>query len=419
MRVIVSSNLTHRYERYVVVPSITEVLRLTDVECVVLHTPTEDEVILASVIAEIRKKFNCTFFYVSAQPKAVLTLMISGIGGVIIEDDFYYEDESDLDALLDSYSTSVSTLTVSPVSDALAVVKDFVSSYARGEERCSKPYFIHQTNDAITELEAWVNRQEIERREMGSSAIDVFRRASGFITKLEEKNREISQQLDNLVQAPSQRRSFGVGGVSFFPTVKYNPPPTKKVLVIREFSPCKYLTSFILSYQSYLKTMKNKRVKVIFTVQKGKLIYQKYASDMFTFIAQESIDNLALYDKDLIVTNTPQSTIMQRILDKGTYDIFIIVDRLYGADVILNGNNVKQLAAVSGVSDLTRFKLSPRFCIFSHTGVQDAFFTIPTITKYARPTAPDMRASQYVQLCTKSEHKLYEKMDNFLEVDTR
>lgn len=418
MRVIVSTSITENYSHYTIVPSIAQVLDMENVDCVILHSYSDNDVIFASAIADIRKKFSCNFFYITSQPKAVVVLLLNGIQGIIIEDDFYYENEADLDDLLESYGVNSTSLAVSDTQSSLSIVRDFVASYARGEERCSLPYFIQQTNLALTELESVIGRQELQIQEMGSSAIEVFKRASGYITALEEKNKVFSQQLESLTQqSNAPRRQFGAGGISFFPTVKYNPSPTKKVLVIREFSPCKYLTSFILSYQTYLKTMKNKRVKVVFTVQKGKLIYTKYSSDMFSFISQESVAKNELYGRDIIVTNAPQNQVLTKIIDTGTYDIVIVVDRLYGGDVILNGNGVKHLAAVGGSSDLSRFKLNPRSCIFSHIDYQGSFLTIPTISKYPPASAIDMRVSAYAQMC--NMQKLYDKMDNFIEVNAR
>lgn len=418
MRVIISTSLPDTYSHYKVVQSMAQVISMESVECVIIHSYSDNDVALASAIADIRKKFSCNFFYINSQPKAVVTLILNGIQGVIVEDDFYYEDEADLDDLLESYGVESTALTVSDTQSSLAIVKDFVTSYARGEERCSLPYFIQQTNLALSELESVIGKQELQIQEMGSSAIEVFQRASGYITALEERNKVFSQQLESLTQqSNAPRRQFGSGGISFFPTVKYNPSPTKRVLVIREFSPCRYLTSFVLSYQTYLKTMRNKRVKVIFAVQKGKLIYTKYSSDLFSFISQESVAKTELYGRDSIVTNTPQNQILTKIIDTGTYDIVILVDRLYGGDVILNGNGVKHLAAIGGSSDLTKFRLNPRSCIFSHIDYPGSFLTIPTISKYPPASAVDMRVSAYAQMCNMK--KLYDKMDNFIEINAR
>lgn len=418
MRIIVSKDIIKEYKKYTVVDSVEKVLEFDNVECLVLHSFTDDEVKFASSIAEIRKKFNCTFFYITNDPKAIVTLILNGMQGTVIEDDFYYNNEEDLDDLLESYGVENTALAVSNTKENLAIVRDFITSFSRGEERCSLPFFIQQTNSALSELESAIGKQELQIQEMGSSAITVFQRASQYINALDEKNKVFAQQLSTLTQQASTPRSrFGGTGVSLFPSVKYNPSPTKGVVVIREFSPCRYLTSFILAYQNYLKIMKNKRVKVVITIQKGKLLYDKYSSSMFTRVSQESAQRTELYSHELIVTNTPQKETLTGIMNAGTYDVIIIIDRLFGADVILNGTNVKQIAAVSGSTDLAKFKLNPKNCIFPFVQFPNAFLTLPTIKKFPNASQPDMRLAAYSTLGTTTG--MFERMDKYIEVDVR
>lgn len=415
MRVVVTTNTNRQYSNYRVLKTLHDVTKLSEVEYVIVNTYSDADISLGSIVSELRKKFNCHFFYITAEPRAVMQLLLNGVSGIYLEDEFYLDDEVELDCLIDSYQNDCTDLVVSDTQSNLTIVKNFMTAYARGEECCSLPYYISQTNYALAELEAESMRKDLQIKEMGTSALEVFERASGYIAQLEKSSKLASQQLAELTRRTETPRSR-FGGITYFPTVKYNPPPTKKVIVVKEYSPCRYLTSFLLSYMNYLKIMRNKRVKLIFTVQKGVLIYTKYSSDIFTFISQESIGKTNLYENEIIATNVPMSNSLINMVSSGSYDVIIVVDRLYG-EVILQGNNIKQISAVSGETDLKRYNLNPRNCIFSHITYPNELVHIPTIKGYPPATARDRRVAIYSQICNQLD--LYTKLDNYLDIDLR
>ena len=92
---------------------------------------------------------------------------------------------------------------------------------------------------------------------------------------------------------------------------------------------------------------------------------------------------------------------MKKLTSQGD-DIVIVLDRLYGQPII--SGRVKTLNAVSGLSDIDRFKLKQDSCIFTITKQATEFFHIPLIKGYAKET--DMRFAAYAQVCKEQFKKL-------------
>ena len=100
---------------------------------------------------------------------------------------------------------------------------------------------------------------------------------------------------------------------------------------------------------------------------------------------------------------------MKEIFSKNR-DVRIVVDRLYSKTDIVDGRVIR-VNAVSGNSDVDRFKIKPEDTIFSTaTNFENCFYCIPTVKQYA--TEKDLRFAQYEQLCG----DVYTKMDKLIDI---
>ena len=147
-------------------------------------------------------------------------------------------------------------------------------------------------------------------------------------------------------------------------------------------------------------------MKLIFVHQKSAGVSSKY-SEFSTAITQENYTVSSLFDAEIIATNNPKKEIMKELLSKPN-DIFIVVDRLYGAQDIVSGR-VTKVSAVSGNRDLKRFRLNAGDCIFSVSAREGALFTIPTIKKF--PQEMDARYAAYSQINSDKYAILDRKLD--------
>lgn len=406
MRVIISKDLADNLKGYKVERTFKAVMELKNITCLIIHNHIESDFDAGVFISKLHNMKIDTFMYVNSDPSVTLRMVILGVGGSVFEDEFYFEDVDELDSLVDDVISGVNDTSSLAVNN-IAVITDFMQAFARGDSRLKQPLYLDRVNSAIQDLQATTKQRELQLNTMGTSAVAVFEKASKIISAMNDQHKTLQEQLDKLLtnQEPqsSPRDRFSSGDLQFFP--KYNYFGACKVLLVRELSPCRYLTSFLYAYRHHVHYEKNKRCKLIFIHQKGKGVAAKY-SEGYTSITQESMHDINLYHENIIATNNPKSDVMKSLLQND--DIIIVVDRLYGGQDIVTGK-ITKVNAVSGMSDLARYGVAAKDCIFTMSKPDNCLFCLPHISQY--PNVKDSRIAKYVQACSDSFAILDKKLE--------
>ena len=406
MKVIVSTEVEDIFTQFVVVDSFKKVNELQGVTTLIVHKYKESDFDAGVFISTFHNNGINQFIYISENPSSTLRMVLKGVNGYYFEDEFYLEDEEELISLLEDIGMSdndeSSTALASP---ALDVVSDFIQSFARGEERIKAPLYLEQVTGAVNELSEITHQQELQLSTMGASALEVFEKASTIIKNMDAQRKVIEKQLEELemsqANSVSNKPSFG-NNIMFFSPYKYI--GNAKVLLIREYAPCRYLTSFVLGYLNHLHYELNRRPKLIFVHQKGAGVSAKYLE--FPSISQESMGIASLYDGEIVATNNPKKEVLKDLLTKPN-DVIVVVDRLYGSQDIVTGR-ITKVNAVGSRSDIARYKLKPEQTIFSVTRQPKELFTIPNIKQF--PIEVDARYAIYSQVMANAYKILDEKV---------
>lgn len=405
MKVIVSTELDDNFTKFVVVDSFKKVKELQGVTTLIIHKYKESDFDAGVFVSQFHNNGIDQFIYISSSPSSTLQMVLKGVNGYYYEDEFYFEDEEELSTLLEDLGMEDEDENTSLATSALNVVNDFVSSFAKGDERIKAPLYLENVTSAVNELSLLTHQQELKLNTMGASALEVFEKASAIIRNMDAQNKNIEKKLEELENQQnnsfSSKPAFG-NSIMFFSPYKYI--GNSKILLIREYAPCRYLTSFVMGYLHHLHYVLNRRPKLIFVHQKGAGVSAKYAD--FTSITQESMNMSSLYDNEIIATNNPKKEVMKDLLTKQN-DVIIVVDRLYGNQDIVSGR-VTKINAVGSRSDIARYKVRPEDTIFSITRQPKELFTLPTIKNF--PTEIDARYAAYTQVLGDK----YEILDNKL-----
>lgn len=405
MKVIVSTELDDNFTKFVVVDSFKKVKELQGVTTLIIHKYKESDFDAGVFVSQFHNNGIDQFIYISSSPSSTLQMVLKGVNGYYYEDEFYFEDEEELSTLLEDLGMEDEDENTSLATSALNVVNDFVSSFAKGDERIKAPLYLENVTSAVNELSLLTHQQELQLNTMGASALEVFEKASAIIRNMDAQNKNIEKKLEELENQQSNsfssKPAFG-NSIMFFSPYKYI--GNSKILLIREYAPCRYLTSFVMGYLHHLHYVLNRRPKLIFVHQKGAGVSAKYAD--FTSITQESMGMSSLYDNEIIATNNPKKEVMKDLLTKQN-DVIIVVDRLYGNQDIVSGR-VTKINAVGSRSDIARYKVRPEDTIFSITRQPKELFTLPTIKNF--PTEIDARYAAYTQVLGSK----YEILDNKL-----
>lgn len=393
MKVIVSTELDDNFTKFVLVDSFKKVKELQGVTTLIIHKYKESDFDAGVFVSQFHNSGIDQFIYISSTPSSTLQMVLKGVNGYYYEDEFYFEDEEELITLLDDLGMEDEEENTSVAASALSVVNDFVSSFAKGEDRIKAPIYLENVTNAVNELRVLTHQQELQLTTMGASALEVFEKASAIIRNMDAQNKNIEKKLEELenqqANTIASKPAFG-NSIMFFSPYKYI--GNSKILLIREYAPCRYLTSFCMGYLHHLHYELNRRPKLIFVHQKGAGVSAKYAE--FTSITQESMSMSSLYDNEIIATNNPKKEVMKDLLTKQN-DVIVVVDRLYGSQDIVSGR-VTKINAVGSRSDIARYKVRPEDTIFSVTRQPKELFTISTIKGF--PTEIDARYAAYSQV---------------------
>ena len=414
MRLIVSKNLEDIYKSFILVRSLKEAYdKRSNIDMLIIHNYEDDDFKAGIFISKLKESGVKKFLYINANPITTVRMLINGTGGAYLKDEFYLEDEEELELLLKEMEDNEEKIDefTSIAAPALNIVTDFIKGFANGDKLINTPMYLEHVNNAINQLAEVTHQQQMQLTAMGTSAINVFEKATKMITNMDQQRKLIEKKLNELeLSTANSQSSKGIFGnnIMFFSPYRYL--GSSRVCLFREYSPCRYLTSFILGYLNHLHYEKNKRCKLIFVHQKGQGVSLKYSD--FTNITQDSMGMMSLYDAEIIATNNPKKEVMKELL--GRHDeVIIVVDRLYGKnDIDIVNGRVERINAVGSASDIKRYKIKPEDTIFSTTPQPKEFTTIPVIKNY--PAEVDARKSYYAQIMT----KVYLKLDKRFHIET-
>lgn len=408
MNVIVSSTLKKKYKNFKVVATIKELLDLDlkEVDSVIFHELSEKEFDIGIHIPRLSSEGISHFIYISKKPMITIKMCIRALGGVVLQDDFYFEDEDELLYLVTSDATSLTEADDSKSS--IEVLGEFFQNFANNSPKISNKFYLNTVNKALKELIKSTNTKDYVIQNMGTSAVAIFETASSILSDMEKHKEELEAKLQEIesVTAMQPRPRFALRdpAIRIFPPVEYT--GGKRILLIHEYSHCRYLTSCILAYQRYLSLYKNVQCKLVFIHGNEQDVCKKYSGTDFTALSPETLSRTDLLDANILDINCPKSEVIHAILNtKEEYYIFI--DRLY-REPIIKGRVVK-LNAISGCSDLTRYNLNTKDCIFSTVAENENSLCIPHIPQFS--SVRETKYSLYIQTILNEKNSLFEKID--------
>ena len=395
MRAILSTELPDKFKNYTVLHSFKEVKEHKDsIDTLIIHSFPESPFEVGVFLSELYEDASIEHYIcISSDTPVTLKVLLQSVQGQFFTDEFYFDDEDELDALIEEIEENNNTesLTKAP----FEVITDFMQGFVRGESRIKTPVVMERTQAAINELQDITHKQQTDLVTYSETASDIFRQASDIIRNMDDTRKALTQQVEELEQTVS-KASLGGGSVfsseiSFFNPYKYMKSlPT--LILIRELVPCRYLTSFVLSYAHYLHYEKNRKVKTIFVVPKSHGIYKKFED--FTFITQDNAQISSLYEQETVVVNYPTREVLRELTEFPS-DVIIVVDRLYGKTDIVDGK-VHKIYAASSMADAEKFDIDPNSCIFPIEEYEDSLLTIQPIVNF--PADTDARFAAYARV---------------------
>lgn len=359
-------------------------------ECIIFHSSTDT---LATTITLLRNAFNekqYNLIYINKELNPILYCIFKTYDADIYDSDEYIQDEGVLSYFVEEYGKTGMELR-GATKDLKTIEKSVMelekaSTPQEVEKLLRNDYWVLNLKTAFQELEKMIHRETkvqegvtdglaevledtVERQTEQSSKIIQLEMA---INQLKLEKKQLQDSLNTKTMQDKRPNSPFI-----FPT--YNVPlHIDNVLYVKEYSPCRYLNTFLLHYKGYLEKTKQLKVTILYVIPNLKNVTSKYIS-YASRLATDTIDVIDMNGSDTFVTYEPTPKVMNAFFSRKA-DVHIVLDLLYG-DNIIKGHMVKEYGAIGSGKDISRYNITSKRCFIPILKVE-GMINIPHILKY-------------------------------------
>lgn len=380
-----------------------------NVECLIFHSSSDSDFdIIRTLNAKAKNKIP-KLIYINKELKPLYYCIFTGYGADIYAQEEFLQDADIISYIIETYKETGMTIK-SPNEDldklAEGIAQLSESSLDNIEKMVTSPFWLNTLKLSVSNVESALERSN----EINSGVVIMF---EDFLDEIEKLAKEIEStsersntEINNLRKTLSDYEKNNNHQSSPFLYSEYPVPlNADNVVYLKSYGNCRYLISFMVAYQHYLKVNKQYQCKMLLIFPKLPINVKRY-TNVATRIAQDSIEMINYKDTDLYVTFEPSKRVLDAFFKKQQSQIFIVVDAMLG-DKLISGAKVKNLYGISGISDVERFSLKPERCILPI--LKTSGINIPHIPKYIQ-AGETVRRSMYLENCKES----YAKMDKII-----
>jgi hypothetical protein len=391
------------------IPDIISVnsLKNTDwgtVDCLIYHSSIDSELDMGLEINKMRGEVQ-KVIYINQTISPLTYCLFTGLDADIYDNEDYLSDSSVLDFLKSSYKTT--GMTIKPPSADFEILARGIatissSNYETIQKFVSNPFWVKSLSTAVINVEGALDRTS----KLSVDIEEMFSEVAKLIGGQKENQENTGRELESAMKLITEMEKKPRPNAPFIFSTYSVPVNVSKVLYIKAYGNCKYLNSFVLAYQHYLRNSKQYSSKLLVALPKLKINMQRYNN--VARLAPDSIDMVDMNVSDVYITYEPKKIIMDAFFGQQNVQIFIVLDLMLDTEKLVQGHMVENFYALSSLSDVGKFKLKPERCLnaISTNGVT---LQIPHITKYTEAN-DSVRRTMYFDKCVET----FKKIDGLL-----
>ena len=364
-----------KYSGYEVVSSISEIGRLTMKSVLIVESYTDrDFDFVVFLLNALRDTSLTKLAYISENPSRILLEIMRTVGAFVAQDSSLIDTTEQFSELLE-YLMSNTTSTYSEELDELADSFTTLDNYVRGKLE-SEPKILQ--------------RKVLMAHEKVSDALqdvvfseDLTQELQSFLLTASSKIKIAEDELDKKEKELSLVQSSGFGGFgSINAYTQFSYTGNSKVLVIKEESPTRYLTSFLASYIDWLTRVPELNAKLLIIDKDSDFVDTRYKSlkkaDSKTIVNNSS----TLYLVPIIYTTTPTQSVMSNLMSP-VVDLYVILDRTYKRTLPVSGRGISTVYSLSSRRLMRDLGLNSEDVIVNDLGEQTQLGVLAQIEGYA------------------------------------
>lgn len=345
-----------------VVRSVKDVVTVTKSSFVVFESSDdllEDAV--SFLVGVVKRVLNTHLVYIASNPVPLIEEVIKGLGSQSLRDDSYLDDLNSYSELIDYLEKGDTSLDEDEdISSEISVLDSFVSEQVENLSPIQRN-MVQDSYDKVVGTLDEMTSKDVLREQLVNFAHVSRERVVSLEQDLKLKEKEVA----NL--AP--RGGGFLAGTNNYPV--YNYSGSAKVLVVKEHSPCRYLTSFLYAFAERQEKVNNIKTKLIVVSSKNYMTELRYKGAFDEANPTTIVQSRGrLMTSTKVYTTTPTAAVMDFLMQSLGYDLYVILDRTDKKEECVAGRGIKTVHAVSNLNHMRALKLEVKNTIVNDLGVQ-------------------------------------------------
>ena len=345
-----------------VVRSVKDVVTVTKSSFVVFESSDdllEDAV--SFLVGVVKRVLNTHLVYIASNPVPLIEEVIKGLGSQSLRDDSYLDDLNSYSELIDYLEKGDTSLDEDEdISSEISVLDSFVSEQVENLSPIQRN-MVQDSYDKVVGTLDEMTSKDVLREQLVNFAHVRRERVVSLEQDLKLKEKEVA----NL--AP--RGGGFLAGTNNYPV--YNYSGSAKVLVVKEHSPCRYLTSFLYAFAERQEKVNNIKTKLIVVSSKNYMTELRYKGAFDEANPTTIVQSRGrLMTSTKVYTTTPTAAVMDFLMQSLGYDLYVILDRTDKKEECVAGRGIKTVHAVSNLNHMRALKLEVKNTIVNDLGVQ-------------------------------------------------
>lgn len=335
----------HGFER---VRSVKDITKLTKKSYLIIESYDDKDFELALfLINSVMSLGIHQVAYVTDNPVQIIDELMKSINAYRAHLPESIETPENISALMRAMADEDKSDDQETLVENLEVLTDFVNSKVEGEPKVKRRLITSSLQTIVSVLDDTVFSDRL-RRQIQDMIVS-------FIMSTNNLQREISKLEKDIVNLKASTMG-GANGISSFQQYTY--VGNARVLLIKEHTPTRYLTSFLISFINYLSDVASVKSKLIIIDNNNDNLdirYEGIKKADFETIRKE-VATLTL--SPVVYTATPNKSVLDTLFESVGVELFVVLDRTQKSINAVTGRSIKVANAVSSKSKMRKLNLN-------------------------------------------------------------
>ena len=335
----------HGFER---VRSVKDITKLTKKSYLIIESYDDKDFELALfLINSVMSLGIHQVAYVTDNPVQIIDELMKSINAYRAHLPESIETPENISALMRAMADEDKSDDQETLVENLEVLTDFVNSKVECEPKVKRRLITSSLQTIVSALDDTVFSDRL-RRQIQDMIVS-------FIMNTNNLQREISKLEKEIVNLKASTMS-GANGISSFQQYTY--VGNARVLLIKEHTPTRYLTSFLISFINYLSDVASVKSKLIIIDNNNDNLdirYEGIKKADFETIRKE-VATLTL--SPVVYTATPNKSVLDTLFESVGVELFVVLDRTQKSINAVTGRSIKVANAVSSKSKMRKLNLN-------------------------------------------------------------